>query len=81
MNNLFCYTLIPFLSGIPIVAQGRPPNWPYRIKCSDRPNLRCYFLSIIERLVLPKFDSNPPKYEKIEKYTHRSLEKYYEKFA
>ena len=30
---------------------------------------------------LPKFDSNPPKYEKIEKYTHRSLEKYYEKFA
>lgn len=30
---------------------------------------------------LPKFDSNPPKYEKIEKYTHTSLEKYYEKFA
>jgi len=30
---------------------------------------------------LPKFNSNPPKYEKIEKYTHPSLEKYYEKFA
>ena len=30
---------------------------------------------------LPKFDLNPPKYEKIEKYTHPSLEKYYEKFA
>ena len=30
---------------------------------------------------LPKFDSTPPKYEKIEKYTHTSLEKYYEKFA
>ena len=29
---------------------------------------------------LPKFDLNPPKYEKIEKYTHPSLEKYYEKF-
>ena len=30
---------------------------------------------------LPKFDLNPPKYEKIKKYTHPSLEKYYEKFA
>ena len=30
---------------------------------------------------LPKFDLNPPKYEKIEKYTHPSLEKYYEKFT
>ena len=38
------------------MAQARPPNWPYRIKCSERPNLGRYFLSIIERLVLPKFD-------------------------
>ena len=50
------------------------PQHPYTIA----------LLEAVPRLTgdgLPKFDSNPPEYEKIKKFSHLSLSKYYEKYS
>ena len=50
------------------------PQHPYTIA----------LLEAVPRLTgsgLPKFDPNPPEYEKIKKYSHTSLDKYYEQHS
>ena len=50
------------------------PQHPYTIA----------LLEAVPRLTghgLPKFDPNPPEYEKIKKFSHSSLTKYYEKYS
>jgi peptide/nickel transport system ATP-binding protein len=50
------------------------PQHPYTIA----------LLEAVPRLTgdgLPKFDPNPPEYEKIKKFSHPSLSKYYEKYS